>query len=149
MDAGAGHPTSSPRPWLVASLVLLALLLSSTALPWFTSAETSQWGPLSHRLDLGWAPGTQDWGFLVLALGAAAVIAAGIALVAPKRAPRVVLLVLASALVVATLLELNAHLSVNPGPNLHADYGAWVGGAAAVLAWIGVAVVTYLAQIAA
>ena len=50
------------------------------------------------------------------------------------------LLLVATSLVVVTLLEAFAHLAVNPGPNLHADYGAWVGSAAAVLAWVNIVV---------
>jgi len=47
-------------------------------------------------------------------------------------------------LLVITLLEASAHLPVNPGPNLHADYGALIGSAVAVLSWIGLALGTYL-----
>ena len=54
---------ASPRPWLVASLVLAGLFLMSMALPWFTSPETPAWTPFSHWLDLGWSPGTPELGF--------------------------------------------------------------------------------------
>jgi hypothetical protein len=55
-------------------------------------------------------------------------------------------LLVATSLVVATLLEATAHLSVDPGPKLDADYGAWIRSVVAVLAWIGSAVATCLAR---
>src|ERR1700728_542490 len=142
-----GMPVDQPTPArrsLVVSLVLVALLISSMALPWFASGETPPWTPFSHWLDLGWSPGTQKWGFLVLALGAVVAISLGIAIPTPGKARLSLLLVVATGLVCATLLEAIADLSVDPGPNLHADYGAWIGGAAAVLAWFGIAVATYI-----
>ena len=54
------------------------------------------------------------------------------------------LLLVATGLLVVTLLEASARLSVNPGPNLHADYGALIGGAATALSWIGLVLGTYL-----
>ncbi len=54
------------------------------------------------------------------------------------------LLLVATGLLVVTLLEASAHLSVNPGPNLHAAYGALIGSAAAALSWICLALGTYL-----
>jgi hypothetical protein len=42
------------------------------------------------------------------------------------------------------VLEATANLSVDPEPNLHADYGAIVGVWAAVLLWIGLALGTHL-----
>lgn len=135
---------ASPRPWLVASLVLAGLFLMSMALPWFTSPETPAWTPFSHWLDLGWSPGTQNWGFLVLALGAVTAIAICMALLTPRKALIVLALLVATSLVVAAFLEARASLSVNPGPNLHADYGAWIGTAVAVLALTCIAVSTYL-----
>ena len=62
----------------------------------------------------------------------------------PRNAWTGLVFLAATALVVVTLLEASAQLSVNPGPNLHADYGAWIGSAAAVLAWMGIAVVAAL-----
>jgi len=41
--------------------------------------------------------------------------------------------VLATALVVMTVLETSAHLGVNPGPLLQADFGAWFGVSLAAL----------------
>jgi hypothetical protein len=140
------QPARSPRPLLVVSLVLVGLLMSSMALPWFTSGETPAWTPFSHWLNLGWSPGSQKWGFLVLALGAAAAIAIGVAISTPRKVPMSLLLLVASSLLVATLLEGFAHLAVNPGPNLHADYGTWVGSVAAVLAWVDIAVAAVLAR---
>ena len=54
------------------------------------------------------------------------------------------LLLVATGLLVVTLLEASARLWVNPGPNLHADYGALIGGAATALSWIGLVLGTYL-----
>lgn len=139
-------PVRSPRSSLVTSLVFVGILLASMALPWFASAETPAWTPFSHWLNLGWSPGTQKWGFLVLALGVLTVLAIVTGLLWPRRAWLVVVLVLAGVLVVVTLLEATAQLSVDPGPNLNAAYGAWIGSTAAVLAWCGIAVATYLGR---
>lgn len=136
----------SPRPILVASLFFVAVLLLSMTLPWFTSAETPGWLPFSHWLNLGWSPGTQDWGFLVLGLAAFVAIGIGLAIHSPRSPGTTLALAFATALVVTTLLEASAGLSVNPGPNLHADYGAWIGATAAVLAWGGLVVARYLAN---
>lgn len=130
---------TSPRHYLVASLVLVALLLASMAFPWYTSAETPTWTPFSRWLNLGFGPGTQEWGILMLTLGIAMAAALLVGLVWPRRSWLFVLLGLATVLAAVTALEATAHLTVNPGPNLHADYGAWIGVAAAVVAWIGIA----------
>ena len=142
LDQPSAH---SPRLLLVASLAFVAVLLSSMALPWFTSAETPAWTPFSHWLNLGWSPGTQDWGFLVVGLAAFVAIGIGLAISEPRKGRTTLVLLFTTALTVTTLLEASAELSVNPGPNLHADYGAWIGGTSAVLAWSGLAVATYLA----
>ncbi len=134
----------SPRSLLVVSQVLVVLLLASLALPWFKSSETPAWNPFSSWLNLGWAPGTKNWGFLDLALAAVVAVSIGLAIASARNAWTGLVLLAATALVVVTLLEASAQLSVNPGPNLHADYGAWIGSAAAVLAWMGIAVVAAL-----
>ena len=54
------------------------------------------------------------------------------------------LFALATCLLVATLLEASAHMSVDPGPNLQADYGALIGTGTAVLLWIGLALALFL-----
>jgi hypothetical protein len=123
-------------------LGFVVLLISSMALPWFTSSETPAWTPFSHGLNLGWSPGTQNWGFLVLALAAALAIGIGVVIPSPRKGRTTIALLFITALAVTTLLKTSAELSVNPGPNLHADYGAWFGGTAAVVAWIGLAVAT-------
>ncbi len=134
----------SPRSLLVVSLALVVLLLASLALPWFKSSETPAWTPFSNWLNLGWAPGTKNWGLLVLALAAVVAVSIGLVISSARNAGNAwtgLVFLAATALVVVTLLEASAQLSVNPGPNLHADYGAYVGSAAAVLAWVGMAVV--------
>jgi hypothetical protein len=134
----------SPRPFLVVSLALVLLLVTSLALPWFNSSETPAWTPFSNWLNLGWAPGTENWGFLVLVLAAVVAVSIGMVIPAARNARTGLVLVAATAMVVVTLLEASAQLSVNPGPELHADYGAWIGCAAAVLAWISTAAATFL-----
>jgi hypothetical protein len=131
---------------LVASLGLVAVLMSSMALPWYSSAETPNWTPFSRWLDVGWLPGSQNWGFLVFALSGAVAGSIGLAIATPRNVRMTILLSVATVLVVATLLEVLARTSVDPGPNLHAAYGAWVGGTAAVLAWVAIASATCLAR---
>ena len=128
----------SARPWLVAALLFSGAFLYSMALPWFTSAESPAWTPFSHWLDLGSAPGTQKWGYLML--GVAICVPLGIAAVIPTpgKGRLSLLLLIATGLVVVTLLEGNSQLRVDPGPLLHADYGAWIGRAAAVMAWFSI-----------
>ncbi len=138
------HPcTLSPRQLLVASLASVVLLMASMALPWFKSSETPSWTPFSHWLDLGWSPGTRNWGLLVLALSAAVAIAIGVVIPSIRKSRMILLLCVATALVVTTLLESTSDLSVDPGPNLSAYYGAWIGDTAAVLAWICIAIATH------
>lgn len=134
----------SPRSLLVVSLASVVLLMASLAIPWFKSGETPAWTPFSNWLNLGWAPGTKNWGFLVLALAAVVAISIGLVIPSARNTWTGLVFLAATAMVVVTLLEATAQLSVNPGPELHADYGAWIGSAAAVLAWIGIAVVTGL-----
>lgn len=134
----------SPRSLLVVSLAFVVVLMASLALPWFKSSETPAWTPFSSWLNLGWAPGTKNWGFLVLAMAAVVAVSIGLVIPSARNARTGLVLLAATALVVVTLLEASAQLSVNPGPNLHADYGALIGSAAAVLAWIGIAVATAL-----
>jgi hypothetical protein len=127
-------------------LGFVVLLIASMALPWFTSSETGAWTPFSDWLNLGWSPGTQNWGFLVLALASASAIGIGVVISSVQKSRTTVAMLLASALAVTTLLETSAELSVNPGPRLHAEFGAWIGGTAAVVAWIALAVATYVAH---
>lgn len=113
------------------------------ALPWFTSAETPSWTPFSHWLNLGWSPGTRNWAFLLLGLGVALTVGIAMTLRSPSKIAMNLLLLVASGLLVVTLLEASAHLSVNPGPNLQAGYGALIGSAAAALLWITLALGAY------
>jgi hypothetical protein len=139
-------PVRSPRSSLVASLAFVDVLLASQALPWFTSPVTSAWTPLSRWVNGGWSPGTQYWGLLVLVLGVLTVLGIVCGLLWPRRGWLVVLLMLATALVVVTLLEATAQPPAELGLDVHAVYGAWIGSAAAVLAWCGIAVATCLGR---
>lgn len=130
----------SPRAFLISSLGFVGLFSISMGQPWFTSGETPQWTPFSHWLDRGFFPGTQSWGFLMLALDLATALTLVIGLIWPRLIGQVALLVLATTLVIVTVSEASAHLSVDPGPNLGADYGAWIGVAMIVLAWCCIAV---------
>lgn len=138
-----GHPPApAPRPALITSLMFLALFMGSMALPWFTSSATPTWTPFSHRLGLGWSPGTQDWGFLLLVVAAAVAVEIGIAIWKQRSVWMGVTLLSVSALVVATFFESSARRSGVPGPSLHSDYGAWIGDTVAAAAWISIAVAT-------
>lgn len=134
----------SPRALLIASSGCIGAFLISMGQPWFASGETPQWTPFSHWLDRGFFPGTQKWGFLMLALGVVAALVVIIGLFWPRLHWQIAFFVLATVLVVVTVSEAAAHLSVNPGPNLGADYGAWIGVAAVVLAWCSAAVAVAL-----
>ncbi len=134
----------SRRLTLFASLALVSLLMASMALPWFTSAETPSWTPFSHWLNLGWSPGTRNWALLLFVLAVGVAIGAAIATWSASKVARRLLLLAATVLLVVTFLEAPARQSVNPGPNLHADYGATIGTCAAVLLWIGLALGPHL-----
>jgi len=133
---------NSRRLALLASSVLSGLLMISLVLPWFTSAETPQWTPFSHWLDLGWSPGTRNWA--LLGLDAALAVGIGAALWSASKLGMHLLSLVATGLLVVTLLEASAHLTVDPGPNLQADYGAVIGSGAAVLLWVTLAVGPHL-----
>ncbi|MGH9091540.1 MAG: hypothetical protein ACRDZR_09220 [Acidimicrobiales bacterium] len=137
-------PTVSPRPDLMASLTLVALLLFSMALPWFTGRVTPQSGtsPLSGSLSRGWSPGTEDWGILMMVLGALTALAIVIGMLWPRRPLLVTLLVVATILAVVTVAE--AFSFGDPWPDLRAAYGAWIGVPAIVFAWCCIAVATVL-----
>jgi len=140
IDARGGHPpVDFRRLTLLVSLTLIGLLMCSMVLPWFTSAETPSWTPFSHWLDLGWSPGTRNWAFLLLGASAGVAVGIPVAFRSAGKFGMTLLLLAASGLLVVTLLEASANLSVNPGPNLHADYGAIVGACAAVFLWITLA----------
>lgn len=128
----AVRPARLARASLIGTLILVVLFMASMALPWFDSGETPPWTPFSHWLNLGWSPGTQRWGFLLLALAGVLAIAAGLTIRTRRLALFGLLPVLATALVVMTVLETAAHPSVDPGPLLQADFGAWIGDALAV-----------------
>lgn len=141
-DDRAARPS---RAWLISTLVLDVLFAASMALPWFTSGETPPWTPFSHWLNLGWSPGTERWGLLLLALCAVLAVDLGLIVRTRRIALLVTLPLLAAVLVVMTFLEASAHLSVNPGPSLHADFGAWIGDCLSVCILICTAVGTIAA----
>lgn len=135
--------SGSPRPLLIGSLAFVGLFSISMALPWFTSAETPQWTPFSHWLNRGFVPGTQEWGFVMLALDIVTAFSIVMAIIWARRSWQIALLGLATILVLTTISEASAHLSpAHPGPNLGADYGAWIGVAMVVLAWWCLALAT-------
>jgi hypothetical protein len=137
-------PGVSPRPCLTASLALVALLLFSMAFPWLTGAATTaigQTSPFSTLLSRGWSPGTQNWGFLMLALGALTVLAIVLGILWPRKGLLISLLFLMTILASIALTEAFAPSE----SNLHADYGAWIGVPAVVFAWCCIAVATALA----
>lgn len=76
----------------------------------------------------------------MLALGAALAAATGTTIRTRRKILFGLLPVFAAALMVMTILETSAHLSVSPGPALQADFGAWIGGGLAVLVLISAAV---------
>lgn len=135
----------SPRPWLLASLAWLALFLGSMALPWFGGTWTPGWPPLSPRLDGGGLPGTRAWGILMVVLAGITIATASMAFVSRRRAWVIASLVAGATLVAAIAPETLARVPDGDGPGLPADYGAWAGLAAAVLAWLCVAVAAPLA----
>lgn len=139
-ETEAAHPARPSSASLICTLTLVVLFMASTALPWFDSGETPPWTPFSHWLNRGWSPGSQRWGLLMLALGAALAAATGITIRTRRKILFGLLPVFAAALVVVTILETAAHLSVNPGPPIQADFGAWIGEGLAVLVLITAAV---------
>jgi len=139
-DVSGGQPTvDSGRLALLVSLALTGLLMGSMALPWFTSAETPSWTPFSHWLDLGWSPGTRNWAILVFGLSAGVAVGIAVVLRSAGKLGMILLLLASTGLLVVILLEATANLSVDPGPSLHADYGAIVGAWAAALLWVSLA----------
>jgi hypothetical protein len=144
-DVSGGQPTVDSRRFtLLVSLGLNGLLMCSMALPWFTSAETPSWTPFSHWLDLGWSPGTRNWAFLLFGLSAGVTVGIAVVLRSAAKFGMILLFLAATGLLVVTLLEATANLSIDPGPNLHGDYGAIIGAWAAILLWIDLALGTHL-----
>ena len=135
----------SPRPFLLASLAVLALFLASMALPWLGVTWTPGRPPLTPWLDRGVLPGSRAWGILMVALAGAAIVGIVVAWVTRRRAWTLASLLAGTGLVLATVLETLARVPLGDGPGLRAVDGAWVGLAAAVLAWIGVAAASALA----
>lgn len=144
-----GRAIDAPRPFLAASLVLVVVLLASTALPWFSSSESPPLTPYSYDLSRGggMSPGTQFWGVLVLALGIVTAVSIGAALVVPCARRTYYSLGAATVLALAVLLQLTAHPTINPGPTLGSTYGAWIGAAAAVFAWCAAAAASLVALV--
>lgn len=139
-------PKVSPRPCLTASLALVALLLFSMQFPWLALTVTPQAGspPLSGLLSRGWLPGTQDWGFLMLALGVFTALAIVIGLLWPMRSLLIALFVLATVLLLVTIAEAFASSFGDPWPYVHSGYGAWIGAPAVGFAWCCTAAATAL-----
>jgi hypothetical protein len=79
-----------------------------------------------------------------LGLEAGVAVGIGVALRSASKFGLKLLFLAATGLLVVTLLEASAQLSVDPGPNLQADYGALIGSAAAALLWIGLALGPHL-----
>ncbi|MDA8311082.1 MAG: hypothetical protein M0Z46_10825 [Actinomycetota bacterium] len=138
----AARPARPSEASLICTLILVLLFMASMALPWFQSGETPPWTPFSRWLNLGWSPGTQKWGLLLVALGAALAVATGLTIRTRRKVLFGFLPACATALVVTTLLETSAHLSVNPGPPLQPDFGARFGDGLAVLVLITATVAT-------
>ena len=141
-EVEAVHPARPSQASLICTLIAVVLFIASMALPWFRSGETSPWTPFSHWLNLGWSPGTQGLGLLLVALGAALAAVTAITIWTRHKVLFGLLPLLATALVVMTVLEASAHLSVDPGPLLQADFGAWLGEGLAVFVLITAAVAT-------
>ena len=148
-DTGRHRPGPGPRrtarQLFLAAAALVAVMLASTLLPWFTSAETPSWTPYSRWLDLGWAPGTRDFGLVMAALAVVTVVCLVLVTLRPGRVGGVVALGLTVGLLAVALVESAAHLSVDPGPDLHFDWGAVLGCAALTAAVGCTAVATYAA----
>lgn len=146
-DASVHEPASrSPRRALRVALASVLLLVGRMALPWHTSSETPPWGPFTHWLDLGLGPGTQDWAFVILGIGAVLAIALCVVIRSPGKGKVILLLVIGTLLLIDTLLEVFARPSVNPGPSLQADWGALVGTIGASVSWVAIATAMYLVQ---
>lgn len=141
-----GVPVVSPRPCLTASAALVALLLFSMQFPWFAGTATPQSGsaPLAGLLSRGWLPGTEDWGFLMLALGVLTALAIVIGLLWPVKSLLITLFVLATMLSCVTIAEAFASSLGDPWPYLRSGYGAWIGAPATVFAWCCIGVATAL-----
>ena len=159
--------TSSPaadrhqvRRWAFATLTLCLLgavgVAISTTLPWFGLDESlgvgflrrqDQMSGLSRYLQPAqfgsFSPGTQAWGFLILALSGGVAMSAIITLgtdVVGRRTPfglSVVVAVLTLLLVIAAVLEAHAKPPFGDGPPLRFSWGAVVGVAAATTSLIG------------
>ncbi len=146
-EAATGEaPRVSPRPCLVASLALVALLLFSMGSPWLTGSPTTALGqspPLSAQLGRGWFPGTVHWGFLMLVLGLSTAVANAITIAWPRRASLVGLSVLATILLFVVLTEAFVPF-VPAAPAVRADYGAWIGAPAVAFAWCCIVVAAAL-----
>lgn len=119
---------------LLVALGATVLFATCLAMPWFASAENPPMNPFSHWLIRGWRPGETGWAWILL--GLCVVLATGIAM--SLLYPRTVILVLALGvgmlLLVATILEWSAHPSLDPGPDLHSDWGTWIGALAVIAA---------------
>jgi len=129
----------SIRSPLLCSLIAASMAALSTALPWFVSAENPPMNSFSRWLVRGWHPGYQGWGWILLALSLLLVVGLAVAVWRPRAALLGSLLCLGVLLLAAALLEAVAHPSLDPGPDLHAAWGAWIGVLAAVVACAGMA----------
>jgi hypothetical protein len=128
----------------------------STTLPWFGLDESlgvgflrlqDQMSALSRYLQPAgfgsFSPGTQEWGFLILALSCGVAMSAIMTVAMPligRRTPfglYLVLAVLALLLVIASVLDAHAKPPFGDGPPLRFSWGAVVGVAAATTSLIG------------
>ena len=99
----------------------------------------------SHLLIRGWRPGNQGWGWVLLALSLLLVVGLAVAIWRPRAAVLGGLLCLGVILLAAALLEALAHPSLDPGPDLHAAWGTWLGILAIVVACTGTTIAIGLA----
>ncbi len=135
----------SVRSPLLCSVVAASVAALSTALPWFVSAENPPMSSFSHLLIRGWRPGNQGWGWVLLALSLLLVVGLAVAIWRPRAAVLGGLLCLGVILLAAALLEALAHPSLDPGPDLHAAWGTWLGILAIVVACTGTTIAIGLA----
>jgi hypothetical protein len=142
----------SARPPLGISIIGSAGVAIRTMLPWYGSPEGGDevWQfsspglrPTSQLLNgPGRHPGTEGFGYLILALSGATLVLAVLGWIAVRRPPRPVsnlarclavgVAVSATALLAVVICEVQAHPPLGDGPPPSSDWGAIVGVAASV-----------------
>lgn len=150
---------SCRRSWIGLQLCLLGAIVTafSTTLPWFgfnefngiyvfnlSDSRSAISGMLSPAVGAStFSPGTQDWGFLILALSSGLVIAAlllSLLMLSGRRASLVwsiTLIAIAAALVVVAVLDAHARPPFGDSPPLRFSWGAVLGVAAGLVSLIG------------